>query len=327
MNEIKTPRLSIVVTARNDNYGGNLENRIKTFVKIVSYLSDKNQIQTELVFVEYNPPENTPLFSESLGLRTNKYLSIEFIIVPKEFHQKISTHSKIPVLEYVAKNIGIKRSSGIYILATNPDVIISDGIFKFINSTSIDNKHFYRVDRNDISINYFSEQESPESIIDTASRNIYMKWVNDGVRYKSWKIWFRRFIHSRNKKSLMMCPIFNSGFDKKYNPDTIHDKAAGDFLLMHRDLWNKVGGYDETPHNLYLDSYILYVLYCFNIEQKILPFPIYHIEHELGRAGRPGIASEKFESDAKSMLKSKIPYRNINNSWGFPDEKFEEINK
>lgn len=326
MEQKNNPKLSIVVTARNDNYGGNLENRIKTFFRVIAFEANKNELQTEVVFVEYNPLADKPLFADTLNIKTNKYLTIKYIIVPNSFHQKINTSSKIPLLEYVAKNIGTKRAQGEYILVTNPDILFPEELFEFIKSDKINKDHYYRVDRNDIWTSYFDENMPIEQILETAKKNVYVQWVSDGVRYKSWKAWFSRFIHSRNKKSLLMCPIFNKYLDSKRNKELIHDKAAGDFILMHRDNWNKVGGFDETPHNMYLDSYIIYVLTCFNLQQTILSCPIYHIQHDMGRAGRPGVAYEKFKSDAEQMLKTKIPYRQPDPNWGFTNEDFKLIN-
>lgn len=325
MAEIKVPRLSIVATARNDNYGGLLKERINTFIKFLVSGSNDNDIPTELIFVEYNPPENAPLFAEILKIDTGKFLTVRFIVVPRSFHQKINEHSKIPLLEYVAKNIGIKRARGEYIMMTNPDIIIGDEIFRFVMSNEISPQNYYRVDRHDITISNFDKNLSALEIIKKAKDHVFMTWVNDGVRYYSWKAWFKRFIHSRNMKSLKMCPIFNKSLDRKRNRSLIHDKAAGDFLLMHKDLWNKVGGFDQSPHNLFLDSYILYVLNCLGAKQKILPYPIYHIEHIMGRTGRPGIESKRFEQDVMTMLETNIPYKNPNPNWGFPEESFQEI--
>lgn len=319
------PKISIVVTARNDNYGGFLEERIHTFSKILASNAENNKLQTELIFVEYNPPEDKILFSQSLKLPTNDYFHIRYIVVPRSFHLQFSTNTKIPLLEYIAKNIGIRRSRGEYILVGNPDVIIPNEIFSFITSDKIDKGKFYRVDRCDTTIDSFSKDLSYEEILRIAKKNVSLKWVNGGARYYAWGPWFQRFIHGRNKKSLLLCPLLNKWHDKKQNQANMHVQAAGDFLIAHRDWFFKASGYDETPLSSYLDGYILYVFKCLGAKQEVLPFPIYHIEHQVGKGGRPEVAFQKFEKDTKKMLETGVPYRGPDQNWGHPNEKFDEI--
>lgn len=324
MNEIK-PKLSIVVTARNDNYGGFLENRIRTFVKVIATEVLECKVQTELVFVEYNPPEGKELFARSLKLPTNEYFHVRYVIVPRSFHLQFSTHTKIPLLEYIAKNIGIRRALGEYILVGNPDIIVPKEIMSFIADGKIDKDHFYRVDRCDTTVNDFNYNLTNEEIIKKARQNVSLIWVNGGARYHSWKAWFHRFIHGRNKKSLMLCPLLNKWHDLKQDRNQIHVQAAGDFLVAHRDWFWKASGYDETPLSSYLDGYILYVFQCLGAKQYVLPYPIFHIDHEIGKGGRPEIAFKKFSDDTKKMLETGIPYRNQEPNWGYPNRKFDEI--
>ena len=60
------PKVSFVVTARNDNYGGNFLHRMQVFVNALLAQWRQHHLQAELVIVEWNPPENAKPLAEAL---------------------------------------------------------------------------------------------------------------------------------------------------------------------------------------------------------------------------------------------------------------------
>ena len=54
------PYLSVVVTARNDDHGGNLLGRMQAFVNGWIAQSKRHGLASELIFVEWNPPQDRP---------------------------------------------------------------------------------------------------------------------------------------------------------------------------------------------------------------------------------------------------------------------------
>ncbi len=319
---MQKPKFSFVVTARNDNYAGNLLNRSSTFVRVLSHLANKYKLQSEIIFVEYNPvPDKKYLFQE-LPISATPYLKIRGIVVPKEFHDSVRENN-IPLLEYIAKNIGIRRAEGDYIIATNPDIIFSDHIIKYFKEGNLDQLHFYRADRNDIRCNNFPLTLPPEKIIRKCALNVTKILYSPRTHYISYLTWINRFIHDRRFVILSLCPIFNYRY--KPNRSLIYENASGDFTLAHRSVWEKARGYDQTPHNLHHDGLMLYVLQALGYKQEVLPYPIYHMHHELGRAGRPGIEFEKYREVTRIMQETSEP--NIANgaNWGYIDEKFTEV--
>ncbi len=295
------PKISFVITARNDDYGGNLLNRIETFIKVLSHFTKKYKMRSELVVVEYNPLPNKQLLSAVLQLPVNSFLAYRFINVPKSFHAKQEGSGPTPVLEFVAKNIGIRRAYGDFILSMNPDIILSEEFMSWLATAEMDQNTYYRANRHDIAINYFNPNLTVEKIIQLSRRNVFRVWMNNKTQYNSWLAWGKRFLLGRSKKSFLMCPIFNKKADGT-DQNIIHERAAGDFLLMHKTLWQKVRGYDSEPITGFLDGYILYMLYCLDAKQSILTYPIYHIDHNLGYAGRPTITSERYQSDVKKNV-------------------------
>lgn len=322
---MQKPFLSVVAMARNDDYGGNWINRINAFLKVLAYQAERTTLPTEMVFVEYNPVEGKPFLYESLTIPKNTFFEVRFFVVPKEFHQALPDNEKVPICEFIAKNIGMRRSRGEWIIATNPDVLYSNELFDFIASKNLDTKNFYRVNRSDLSINHIDPNFNAPEVLKLAEGNTIKIMYNDGTEYVSWKEWFSALIHGRSKKIFLQCPIFNFLHKKGTNTSLMHTNAAGDFLMLHRSALQNSRGYDEiTVGSGVLDGYILYILYCKGYSQSILPQPLYHIYHH--HKGVKYLASHaKFIEDAKYMLETKIPYKEYSPEWGFPKNDFKEF--
>lgn len=321
------PYISFVVTARNDNYGGHFLNRLNSFVRVADELSQKNHLDSEIIVVEYNPPKNKKrLYEEMSHLRLQK-VSIRFIQIPQSFHRKFKNSDKNPLFEYLAKNIGIRRAKGEYIIAMNPDIILSKELIEFISKRKLEDNIFYRVNRHDISLYKIKQNWNIDKILKECRKKTTKILYVGGTVYKSYSSWLYRFVHGRTLRSFMFFPLFNFFTSKeKMLPKRLHENAAGDFLLMNKTMWNESGGYDESPlGSAILDGYILYVLYCLGYKEQILEYPIYHIKHEYGQEGHPLASREKYLEDIKKMLKTKHPYKKINKNWGFPTIQFEEV--
>lgn len=315
------PFISFVIVGRNDDYGGNLENRIGTMTKVLAYQAQRVQKPFELVLTEYNPVPNKPLLAESLQQYKNPFLSIKVVIVP-ESHHKTLTQKKIPMLEYVAKNIGVQRSSADYVLVTNPDIIFSSELIDRICQTPLHDNIFYRVNRRDISTRFFDPSLSPEAILSDAARHIIKTFYNKQTLYHSYREWLWRIIHGRTYTSARYAPFLNRfrGIEKQLQD--VHENAAGDFLLMHKNLWNKIQGYDEVPLSSFIDSYILYDLVALGATQHIFSEPIYHIAHNIGKGGRQEVARLTYLAEIKKAIETKTPHKMNGPKWGALDQQF-----
>jgi len=60
------PYLSVVVTSRNDDHGGNLRRRMQVFVSALVAQCRRHQLPAELIVVEWNPPSDRPRLAEAL---------------------------------------------------------------------------------------------------------------------------------------------------------------------------------------------------------------------------------------------------------------------
>ena len=338
------PKISFVLAARNDDYAGNFLNRVTTSLKVLIYLANKFKSNFELIVVEYNPPKDKERLSVALKIKNNTHLPVRFITIPTEFHESISKGFKNPLFEYIAKNIGIRRARGEYILTMNPDIIFEEKLIEFLSQDSLNKHNFYRINRHDISTSTFDEKMEIPEILDECRKKETRVWVMNGLKYVSYKQWLKRFFRKPKPKNLIVCPLFNFRLKIKdlFNPKAIHQNAAGDFCLAHRDAWHAVRGFYQEPFNFYMDGYNAFMFDCKGFEQKILPFPIYHINHGWGNNVRsvsmfnestketsPDLPSTIIETKeyirtVKEMFRTKIPYKENVVDWGFPDINFEE---
>jgi hypothetical protein len=146
--------LSFVIAARNDDYGGNFLHRMQVFVNVLFWLWERHNLDVELVVVEWNPPKDRPRLKDAIVWP--KYLrpaTVRIIEVPEDVHRRLPNSDRMPMFEYIAKNVGVRRALGEYVLVTNPDIIFSDSLIKYLSNHILSTHCFYRVDRYDIGKN------------------------------------------------------------------------------------------------------------------------------------------------------------------------------
>ncbi len=142
--------LSVVATSRNDDHGGNLLQRMQHFVDGLAEQCRRHDLSAELILVEWNPPADRPSLAEALRWPEDTGpCAIRIITVPREVHATFAHSDRLPVFQMVAKNVGIRRARGRFVLATNIDILFSDAIIRFMRN-NLKPGHVYRVDRCDV---------------------------------------------------------------------------------------------------------------------------------------------------------------------------------
>ena len=127
------PYLSVVVTTRNDDHGGNLLRRTQTFVNALLAQCERHSLPAELIMVEWNPPEGRPHLAQALRWPVRKgYCEVRVVEVPGEVHARYRHSHALPLYQMIAKNTGIRRARGEFVLATNIDILFSDELMRFI---------------------------------------------------------------------------------------------------------------------------------------------------------------------------------------------------
>jgi hypothetical protein len=145
------PYLSIVVPSRNDNHGGDLLKRMQIFVTALLEQCRRHQIPSELIIVEWNPPADRPPLAEALRWpREPGPCAVRIIEVPPAIHRAFRNADGLALYQMIAKNVGIRRARGQFILATNIDILFSDELMEFIARRSLKRGEMYRIDRHDV---------------------------------------------------------------------------------------------------------------------------------------------------------------------------------
>ena len=121
------PVISVIVYGRNDAHGYNLHRRAALSLNcIAEVLTDPDD---EIVFVDYNTPDELPTFVEALAdTLTDRCLGLLRVLrVPAAIHeQRFAARTHLPAIEPVARNAGVRRAnpSNRWLLSTNTDMIL-----------------------------------------------------------------------------------------------------------------------------------------------------------------------------------------------------------
>jgi len=110
----------------------------------------RHTLEAELILVEWNPPADRPPLAEALHWpQGDGAFTIRIIRVPPAMHARLACSDRLPLYQMIAKNVGIRRARGDFVLATNIDVLFSDALVRFMRD-HLRRSHLYRVDRYDV---------------------------------------------------------------------------------------------------------------------------------------------------------------------------------
>lgn len=259
---MSSPYISIVIATRNDNYGENMQQRLSMFVKSLDRYQLKYPSLFELIVVEWNPPTNTPSLAEIIPQCSN--LPVRVITVPANVHNQFGT--KHPLIEFRAKNVGIRRSRGEYVLITNPDILFSEDMIEQFSLRILTPNVLYRTDRFDFK-SYDIDMNDVDSYVPYAIKNTFHGHLSDDNLYS--------INHGTNL----------SDFPKS-DYSRLHTNASGDFILSHRSSFDLINGlYEDDDFSHHADSISVIRFFYSQIPQCILSAPmcIFHQDHARGQ--------------------------------------------
>jgi hypothetical protein len=287
---VKAPYLSIVVPVRNDNYGGDFIERLQNCISWNSKWMEDQNLHAEIVLVYWNPLQNSKSLLEVIDWPKDlKYVHLRLVTVPYDVHQKYinpEIRDTVPLYEFIAKNTGIRRANGDFILSINADVLIHPQIFKTIAEKKLQGDTYYRANRLDFKktpnmmlsgffqagftislkgfLYYFKNKLSVPFQYELLKllNPIRVKWE----LFKFNNLWF--------SKPLGLNIVYNNG------AYMAHCLNAGDFLLMSRSQWHKMKGYPEyTLTSVHTDA-IFTLLASHRFPETMFKEPVFHQVHE-----------------------------------------------
>ena len=335
------PYLSVVVTARNDDHGGNLLGRMQLFLMGLVEQCSRHRLRAELIVVEWNPPTQRPKFAEALFWPAEAPpCGVRIIEVPPDVHQRLDHADALPLFQMIAKNVGIRRSRGEFVLATNVDILFSEELMAFLASGRLDRSCMYRVDRYDVDAAVPADATLETRLIYCRDHvtKVSARDGDHGPIRKSPRL--RRRVRRRLEKVLdglqerRLYPITT--------PSSLHTNACGDFTLLAREKWFALRGYTELCMSaMHIDSLLCHAAYHSGVGEVFLadPMRIYHIEHGTGQApegdgalnarlgltGIPRLSYQELETMAKQMRRRRMPTIFNTDDWGLATEVLREI--
>jgi hypothetical protein len=246
------PYLTMVTPSRNDDYGGGMLKRLQFSLNILFEQIEKNQLESELVLVDYNPPRDRELLKDILIFpKKSEYLSVRVIVVPPEIHAMNPYSAHVNMNGAVATNIGFYRARGLFSILRSSDIIWSEEILSIIKKKNLDEMTKYRCIRCDISEEILNHPElSIEQKLEFCRSHITTKMIK--MKY-----------HVKGLPDLLL-------------------NSDGDFQLMSTESIKRLRGYweQETINSPNCDGLLEFCAYAAGIKDRLLSdINIYKIGH------------------------------------------------
>lgn len=309
------PYVSIVYAGRHDeNFEGFKDRLNKTFYQLNKSLSMNRLLDIEIIFVDY--ATNTTKFellSRSISIPDRLKGIFKFINVLQDYHEKYLKKHKFSntFLEYAAKNIGILRAKGDFIIASNPDSILTNQLLDYVagrkfNPNAIYCSLIFRLEKKRLVSNTF------ENLVQVVEEP-----------WKSKRYCYNDIIDAGQNK---MAPLFTVN-DMK---EKMFVSGIGDFIMLSAEMWDGMNGFLESGSNDNIIniqvSKMMRILPGFI--RFILPVPIIQQEHSNADVSNNNVQHKvddwSFSLGYQCILPESID-RYDNFDWGAPDQVFEEI--
>lgn len=296
------PRISVVTSGRNDNYGGDFLGRMGLFQHVLLSYAEEIHLPLELVVVEWNPPPDKIGLADAIRWTPNRqYTSVRILTVPNKLHASFPNTQNCPMLEYPAKNVGIRRAEAPMVLATNPDLIFSKDLLLAFRDMTFDDNVNYRIDRMD----YHCSIAGWESLTPNECERRAMSAINKihsmphGMNvtsvhrtcYRLFRTWpnscaYHGLVdHIRNPLHTIRKHCHLRARQCVDLPETIpvHHSNSGDFILASRSAWEGIRGFAECFDTFTgLDSLACYQFKALSLSQRLFvpPCMLLHLEHD-----------------------------------------------
>lgn len=131
-----------MIVGRNDDYMQDFVSRLETTITW-----NNRHLADEVIFVEWNPPADRPLLAPTL---TRRFESLRAFVVPEKIHRSLCLNHRVPLLEYHAKNVGVRRARLPWVVATNADVAFGLDTIRTLRSPVLEEGKVWTAQRIDV---------------------------------------------------------------------------------------------------------------------------------------------------------------------------------
>jgi hypothetical protein len=287
-------KITAVIVSRNDNYGGHLNERATYCINSAIDTYD------EVIYVDWNSPEYSLLYDIKDNLQLKGNLK-HFVITPEV--ASILTNNDPQAqkcCEVLARNIGIRRATGDFIISTNIDIIHPkrEDVEKVINDS--DNNTMITLSRRETTWDIIKEFHGGE------------------LKYNEWDK-LRDYIYINSE-------------ERKHEEKTVSSddysiiNCCGDFQLAPKHVWDSIRGFEEELiYPLFADTNVQKksIMHGHGLKAIYNP-PMFHINHGSKGWGGGGIAdgiNKKSNDQYRAVVHQQLTENT--DSWGFGETEIE----
>jgi hypothetical protein len=274
------PYLSIVLTGRNDNFGGDFNQRLYAAAAYNHRLMAAAGVEYEVRFVEWRPVPGRPLLADLLRQEVPSIASrLTAYEVDERYHDAFSQNPRLQFHEFIAKNVGIRRAAGRYVLVTNSDIYLSQEIVTLI-----------------------------------ARQNLQR-----GVLYRATRVDLKSQLDSTNLDEAVLTDSRNHVVVNALKPP-FYTNAAGDFLLLDHASFTALKGFNEVFRvaKIHIDGNFCYRAHAEGLTLADTGRRVYHFGEGTYRAQRAIFRSRPAEAPWGRNWRKQVLYDNPEN-WGLGD--------
>jgi hypothetical protein len=237
------PLISLVLTGRNDEYGGDFTARFFRTLRFNHQQLTARGIPHELVFIEWAPPQDRPLLVEQVfdAIPDLDPLVCAWYVVDPGYHDALSLNPRLEYLEFIAKNVGVRRARGRFVLASNCDVYLGRRVLDVFERGALEARVLYRAPRQDLKL---------------ASDLSSLDW------------------------DVLEDPRNLAGPVQRLKPPLM-GSATGDFVLLDRETFHAIGGFNEVYRvaRIGIDRNVLVKALSSGVRIADIGGPVYHVNH------------------------------------------------
>ena len=341
---MSAPYVSVAFVNRNDGYGGDLDSRIAKFIEYYARYAREWPGLLEFVICDWNPPPGKPKLREAFAWQALG--EVTHVEVPPEVHARVSGGRGRPMLDYVGRNVAIRRGRGRFVLVLNQDIFASDSLLRLVARRALSESHFYRADRCDFDFSACRalpveelEAAALRAVFQINRRNraggepitlaARADTLNElgsrpepGDRYdaEAGVIECRGASAARTadrrRASAWRWPWLRPWLRRWHEAYSqhwyhrkfnLHTNAAGDFLLAPRRAFDDILGMVETTDfYLHLDAYAVVQLFAAGYEQAIFAPPHRVYHADHDRSARAGFKESMGWPEHEAVLSSML---------------------
>jgi hypothetical protein len=303
--------LSVVVVLRNDNYGES-QRKFRTFVEDHIRMLNLVAPMSEIVVVDFNSRPGGPDLAQVIASYSlpgparvrlvrvpHDLIGTLRATVPTQMLTASATPQHTPedaggaaaargvgpgdiragMWEFLAKNIGVRRARGRWVLTTNSGSYWTHQLARFLGkvatSATAANRTFFRAFRSPLrnaSLAWLDEAVLPrlrqhDEARGWPSLTPVADWPTFGCKPERVPCFPKCRAGTRPRHDACLPPdyatavgdVCRTGVTAGAEPvgTGVMGFAGGDFLLMHRDDWWRIGGHPETDSRSTLDEWVL----------------------------------------------------------------------